>query len=64
MPHKQLKQVYEQSLTIIEMHVDTDAMTITLPHESANLLVQHIRSFVLNIPQHRCTLREWQQTLG
>lgn len=63
-PHQQPKQIYGRSLTIIGLHVDTDAMTITLPRESADKLVRHVRSFVLDAPQRRRSLREWQQTLG
>ena len=49
-PHQQPKQVYGRSLTIIGMHIDSDAMTITLPRESADKLVQHVRSFVQDAP--------------
>ena len=57
-PHKQPKQIYGWSLTIIGMHIDMDAMMITLPRESADLLVQHICSFVLDAPQRHRTLCE------
>lgn len=63
-PHKETKQLFGHSLTIIGFHVDSVAMTITLPHESAQALVQHIRTFVRDAPQRRRSLREWQQTLG
>lgn len=63
-PHKKAKQEYGHTLTIIGFHVDTVRMTITLPRDSKDALVAHIRAFVNDAPNRRRSLREWQRTLG
>lgn len=63
-PHKQKKQIYGESLTIIGLLVDSRAMSISLSLDASQKLVAHIRSFLSDAPGRRCTLREWQQTLG
>lgn len=63
-PHKQSKQVFGRSLTIIGFHVDADAMTISLPDDSRLALIDNIRSFVHDAPGRKRKLKEWQRLLG
>lgn len=61
--HKQPKQVFGRSLTIIGLHVNSDAMTVTLPDDSRCDLVKAIRAFVSTSPRKH-SLQEWQRLLG
>lgn len=61
--HSKSKQVFGTDLTIIGFHVDSSAMTISLPSTSLQDLVDHIRAFCL-APQRRHSLRDWQRLLG
>ncbi|EKM61562.1 uncharacterized protein PHACADRAFT_190737 [Phanerochaete carnosa HHB-10118-sp] len=63
-PHKQPKQVFGCSLTIIGFHVDSDAMTVALPDDARLDLVHSIREFVLDAPARKRPLRRWQRLLG
>lgn len=61
-PHSEAKQVWGATLTIIGMEVDANAMTITMPLHSRDLLLDAIRSFaILGV---RCSLREFQKLGG
>ncbi|KIP09310.1 hypothetical protein PHLGIDRAFT_58459, partial [Phlebiopsis gigantea 11061_1 CR5-6] len=62
-PHRQNKQLFGRQLTIIGFHVDSDAMTVSLPPATITELTAAIREFVLG-PQQRHALKKWQQLLG
>ena len=53
-------------MTIIGLHVDSDATTVTLPDESRRELVQAIRAFIAPGPpsSRRRPLKDWQRLLG
>lgn len=63
-PHSDEKQVFGRQLTIIGFHVDSEAMTITLPDAQRRDLVANIRAFLDDTDRRRHTLREWQRLLG
>ncbi|KAE9395509.1 hypothetical protein BT96DRAFT_942412 [Gymnopus androsaceus JB14] len=60
-PHKQLKQVWGKTLTIISFEVDPNALTVMLPADSRNKLVAQVKWFA-GLRQR--TLQEWQQLAG
>ncbi|CDO68213.1 hypothetical protein BN946_scf184913.g3 [Trametes cinnabarina] len=63
-PHALPKQLFGESLTITGFLVDSLSMSISLPSQSCDDLVNAIRAFLANAPQRRRTLREWQQMLS
>ncbi|KAJ2972091.1 hypothetical protein NUW54_g12347 [Trametes sanguinea] len=56
-PHAAPKQLFGEQLTITGFYVDSAAMTITLPQQSCNELVQAICTFLADAPRRRRTLR-------
>lgn len=61
-PHKEKKQVFGSSLTVIGIEVDANALSMTMPADTLNELVTAIRDFVNT--NHKFTLREWQRLAG
>jgi hypothetical protein len=61
-PHEEDKQVFGETLTIIGMDVNPNAMTITMPQIACNDLVLALRDF--SRPNQRWTLREFQRLAG
>ncbi|KAJ3808463.1 hypothetical protein F5876DRAFT_67260 [Lentinula aff. lateritia] len=57
-PHKQPKQVWGETLTIIGFLVDPNELTVTLPASSKDELVVQVKKFAAS---RRRTLQEWQQ---
>jgi hypothetical protein len=66
-PHKESKQVFGSPLTIIGIEVDPNAMTLTLPAESRQSLLEELR-FWGSKPTGRSNgafkLRKWQTMAG
>ncbi|KAJ3969353.1 hypothetical protein EV361DRAFT_804009 [Lentinula raphanica] len=62
-PHKLKKLLNGPSLPIIGFDVDPNAMTITLPEESKQELVQSVRDFI-STPSRRRSLHEFQMLAG
>jgi hypothetical protein len=62
-PHSKEKQLWGSTLVIIGYDVDPNAMTVTMPTESKQQLVQHVRDFLLTSSRKR-PLLEWQQLAG
>lgn len=60
-PHKQSKQVWGETLTIIGFMVDPNELTVTLPASRKDELVVQVRKFATS---RRRTLQEWQQLTG
>ncbi|KAJ3846595.1 hypothetical protein EV368DRAFT_88772 [Lentinula lateritia] len=60
-PHKQPKQVWGETLTIIGFLVDPNELTVTLPASSKDELVVQVKKFATS---RRRTLQEWQQLTG
>ncbi|KAJ3807860.1 hypothetical protein F5876DRAFT_79306 [Lentinula aff. lateritia] len=60
-PHKQSKQVWGETLTIIGFLVDSNELMVTLPSSRKDELVVQVRKFTTSC--HR-TLQEWQQLTG
>ena len=44
-PHKEKKQIFGSTLTIIGISVDADRLLLTLPSENKKELVDHLRDF-------------------
>ena len=66
LPHDERKQLSDNSLTVIGLEVDPNAMTVSMSLESRTELVEAIQSF-LTYPRsgkRRRTLREFQQLAG
>ena len=61
-PHKEKKQVFGSSLTVIGIEVDANTLSMTMPADTLNELVTAIRDFVN--ANHKFTLREWQRLAG
>ncbi|KAJ3846154.1 hypothetical protein EV368DRAFT_53170, partial [Lentinula lateritia] len=57
-PHKQPKQVWSETLTIIGFLVDPNKLTVTLPASSKDKLVVQVKKFAASCWR---TLQEWQQ---
>jgi hypothetical protein len=62
LPHEKEKQVFGETLTIIGLEVDPNAMTITMPAQARSDLITAIRAFAR--PGQRRPLREFQQLGG
>ncbi|KAH7869333.1 uncharacterized protein C8R40DRAFT_1020960, partial [Lentinula edodes] len=60
-PHKQSKQVWGETLTIIGFMVDPNELTVTLPADRKDKLVVQVRKFAMSCQR---TLQEWQQLTG
>jgi hypothetical protein len=61
-PHKESKQLFGSTLTIIGFEVDPNAMTITMPLEAHADLVTAVRAFVRT--GQRRPLRDFQHLAG
>jgi hypothetical protein len=62
LPHKESKQVFRPSLTIIGIQVNANALSMTMPPEALTKLITAIRDFIT--AKHKFTLREWQRLAG
>jgi hypothetical protein len=62
LPHKESKQVFGSTLTVIGIEVDADALSMTMPRELLQELITAIREFVTS--DHKFTLCEWQRLAG
>jgi hypothetical protein len=62
LPHKESKQVFGSTLTVIGIEVDANALSMTMPPDSLNELIVAIRDFATS--KHKFTLREWQRLAG
>lgn len=60
--HKKDKQLYGNTLTIIGFHVDSRAMTISIPQEMVVEIATEIEDFCSESGPH--SLNEWQSFLG
>ena len=61
-PHKEKKQIFGSSLTVIGIQVDANALTMTMPPDTLNKLIIAIRDFIN--ANHKFMLREWQRLAG
>jgi len=62
LPHKEKKQVFGTTLTIIGIEVDADNLTMTMPHQSLLDLTAAIHDFITS--HRKFTLKEWQRLAG
>ena len=62
LPHKESKQVFGSTLTVIGIEVDAIALSMTMPPDSLFELTTAIREFITT--KHKFTLREWQRLAG
>jgi len=62
LPHKESKQIYGSSLTIIGIEVDANALSMTMPPDRLRELISAIDDFISS--NHKFTLREWQCLAG
>ncbi|KAJ3963420.1 hypothetical protein EV361DRAFT_957070, partial [Lentinula raphanica] len=62
-PHKLKKLLNGVTLPVIGFDVDPNAMTLTLPEESKQELIQSVREFI-STPSRRRTLHEFQMLAG
>ena len=62
LPHKESKQIFGSSLTIIGIEVDANALSMTMPPDTLRELISAIHDFVSS--NHKFTLREWQRLAG
>ncbi|KAF8232924.1 hypothetical protein L208DRAFT_1269500 [Tricholoma matsutake] len=61
-PHDERKQVFGAPLTIIDLNVDPNAMTITMPSDAHRDLIAMVHSFANT---HQChTLKDFQCLAG
>ena len=61
-PHKEKKQIFGSSLTVIGIEVDANVLSMTMPPDTLNELIIAIRDFIN--ANHKFTLREWQRLAG
>ena len=62
-PHEPQKQLSGANLTIIGFDVDPNNLTVTMPTESKNKLIEHITDFISTKSRKR-PLQEWSQLAG
>jgi len=62
LPHKESKQIYGSSLTIIGIEVDANALSMTMPPDRLRELISAIDDFISS--NHKFTLCEWQHLAG
>ena len=62
LPHKEKKQVYGSTLAIIGIEVDANALTMTMPKDSLQDLIDAISEFINS--HKKFTLKEWQRLAG
>jgi hypothetical protein len=62
-PHDEGKQLSGETLMIIGFLVDLNEMTVTLPSDAKESLVEHVRDFV-NTSSRRQPLQEWSELAG
>lgn len=62
LPHKEKKQVYGPTLTVIGIEVDANALTMSMPQDSLRDLINAINEFISS--HQKFTLKEWQRLAG
>ena len=62
LPHKEKKQVYGPTLTVIGIEVDANALTMSMPQDSLRDLINAINEFISS--HRKFTLKEWQRLAG
>jgi hypothetical protein len=65
-PHKEKKQVFGETLTIIGIDVDANSLTLTLPSESRSELLHHLKDFSRTPEKSgvRYALKDFQRLAG
>ena len=62
LPHKESKQIFGSTLTIIGIEVDANSLSMTMPPNTLTELITAIRDFIT--AKCKFTLREWQRLAG